>query len=365
MPNNEAKIEALLEKTAAPDGLAVRMLRFHKNSVLVSVLRAERTVPARDDAQMLRSIMDGMGDFIRALRAPPSLRQKHWDACDAWLGRIARELGAGPAPDLSENEARPLVSDTKIALIKALHSDEPKTKQELAAELGVTDKTIQTALRALCPALRRSGGSDGPLRICGQAVGVRITEETVERRETEASPSYRYSAYRTPDRLHPLFLQQNTMQAAHLLRALQRGNALDKDAVCYETALDVWCQLSDEGKARIREVYCARDGALRSFIDDLDRECEEPRPIFFHTEEELRPGMSRFELLESAYKSAAAVSLTVRKDGENVRLDNVRIRWGESGGDDWLAIPKDEWPREDNAVRFTEDEIIGTVDTED
>ncbi len=360
MPNdNKAKIEALLEKTAAADSLAGCMLHSHRNTILTPILQVERQVPSRNDARMLRNIMEGMCDFVRALHAPPSLRQKYWDACDAWLARIARELGTSPAPDLSEIEARPMESDTMIALIKALHSEKPKTQQELGEDLGVTDRTIRTNLRMLCPALQRSDRPVKPLRICGQMVRVSVTEETVEREDQVNRRTYRCSAYRTPDRLHPLFLQQNTMQTAHLLKALQRRYDQDGDAVCYETALDIWCQLSDEGKNRIREVYCTRDSDFRGFIEMLDRECEDPRPIVFHTEEELQPDMDLLGLLESAFKSGNAVSLCVEKDGERVELNSVRIRWAEIGGDDWLAIPADEWPRDDNAVRFSSSEIRG------
>ncbi len=350
----------LLSRTARRDEMAMRMLESTaENSVLKRISEITEGFSAEDPAGQLELIAEGMSQYVTAYKAPPSVCQKHWDACKAWLDRIAAALNT-KCVRFEDYATRPIVEDTKIALIKALHSNAPKTKMELQYELTVSDKTIQNDLRALCPALQQTGKKPEPLRIGGQELRAEIREETVERRIGNRIGQYK--AYRMPDRLHPLILQMNTMQTAHLLTALQKQNYTEGDIVSYEIALDIWCQLSPEGKQRIREVYCSRDRDFADFIEDLDSECRDGRIPEFHTEGSLQSTLDNRGLLESVFKSGIRVSLTIRRDENRIRLRNVRVRWGEHGGDDWLAIPEKEWPKDANGFRFRTEEIQGGIE---
>ena len=355
------KINSVLYKTAKPDPFAVRMLESQaKNNLLEKIAKKENGWPSDNDEDRLDSIMEGMKDYIMAYNAPPIVRQKHWKTCQAWSERIAREWNITKTPDLSDYIAEPVVQDTKIALIQALHSDYAKTKKELMKELNVSDKTIQNGLRSLCPALQESGEPMKPFRIAGQEIRAGVREETVSRSNDEEQGSYK--GYLMPDRLHPIFLQLSTIQAAHLLISLQKQSYDEGDVVSHETAIDVWSQLSPEGKQRIKEVYCSRNKDFADFIEDIDGECEEGWLPAFHTEDDLRESMDCRSLLESAFKCGIAASLTLDRNGERTRLRNVRIRWGEHGGDEWLAIPENEWPSDKYAERFSSKEIHGQIE---
>ena len=363
MKANMDQVFELLQKTAQDDPLAVAMLDSKKkNNVFerISDEIGDNHESYSDNKELLELIMEGMAQYINSRETPPSLRQKPWNTCNAWIGRIAKELNTRSRNTFEDYCPQPVAIDTRIALIKALHSEKAKTKSDLAAEVGVSEKTIQSNLRALCPALQQSGKPASPIRIGGQEVHAVIREEAAD--QNDYADERPYKAYRMADRLHPLVLQLNTIQTAHLLMALQSQNDANKDIVCYETALDVWCQLSEEGKERIREVYCTRSRVFRKFIEDIDSECEEGRLAEFHKEETLWENLDRKSLLESTFKNGAAVSMKLNKDGRLIELNNVRLRWGEHGGDDWLAIPNVEWPREEHAVRFASKDICGQIE---
>ena len=355
------KIYAVMRKTAKQDPFAVQLMNSQtRNNVFEKIATEENNWPSGSDEDRMDIIMEGMKKYLKAYNAPPAIRQKHWKTCQEWVKRIAVEWGNMAVPNLSEYIVEPLEQDSIITLIKALHSDEAKTKAELQKEVGVTDKTIQNDLRALCPGLQESGKPLKPFRIAGQEIRAEIIEETVARENDRGSTKYK--GYRMPNRLHPVFLQMSTIQAAHVLMAMQKQAYDEGDVICHEAALDIWSQLSPEGKYRIREVYCNRAEAFKEFIEDVNSECTEGWIAAFHSEEELHDSMDTKSLLESAFKCGIPASLTLDQNGERIRLRKVRIRWGAAGGDEWLAIPEDEWPNDEHAVVFSSGEIHGQIE---
>ena len=361
MSNNTISISDLLWNTA-PDDYAVRIMNSedgHFPKVISAELKGKRF---RTKAEMLSSIMEGMRKYILSRNTPPSVRQKLWITCKTWIDRIAGELGVDTDYSFEDCLTKPIEEDTVVALIKALHSDSPKSKRDLQDDLGVSEKSIQTYLRRICPDLQQAGKSAAPCRVCGQELHANITETTDSYQDPEDERTIRFNRYQMKDRMSPIFLQQNTMQVGHLLTALQKSCDHECDVVCKETALDIWCQLSDEVKDRIREVYCERDPEFALFIDEIDSECEEGRLLAFHTEEALWDYMSPRNLLESAFKSGQHVTFKIRKNGIVQKLSDVRVHWSDQGGDSWIAVPKGETEDSPNCTRFCSDELYGPIE---
>ena len=361
MSNNMISINDLLWNTA-PDDYAVRLMNFedgHFPKVVQAEMEGKRF---RTKADRLSGIMEAMRRYILSRNTPPSVRQTLWLTCKSWIDRIAGELGVDTDYSFEEYLAKPIEEDTVVALIKALHADDPKSKRDLQNDLGISEKSIQTYLRRICPDLQHTGKRAAPCRVCGQELHAGIEETTDTFQDPATDRTISFKRYRMKERMSPIFLQQNTMQVGHLLTALQKNCDYEHDVVSRETALDIWCQLSGEVKDRIREVYCKRDREFALFIDEIDSECEEGRLPAFHTEEALWDYMSPRNLLESAFKSGQYVTFRIRKNGVVRKLADVRVYWGDRGGDDWIAVPRGEMPGNPNCTRFCSDDLYGPIE---
>ncbi|GEM_PF-4499403 len=302
---------------------------------------------------VLEDLIDLIAGFIRSYPASPHIRQKLWDCCDSWIKEISGALHCEYDENAFENECpKPVTNDTGIELIKALHDAQGKTKEELSGEIGVGEKTVQTDLRALCPELSRDGSQPAPpIRIGGQLVRVQVKEAHQSGKKT----------YATPNRLHPIVLQLNTMQLGTLLQALQEKNDAQNSIVCKDLATDIWLQLSDCGKERIFEIFGAHDPDMMAFLQDTEEEAEEIHEQYspFIMESEMVSDLSCEEQLLCAYKGDSRCSLTVKINGQRTVLQNVRIADGCNGGQSWVAYPDGETPDSANAVRFAAQDVCG------
>ena len=339
--------EAVLRRTAEADPRAEAILDSGKLLRSVEQARGRGT---QTPESAFRTIMEGMADYLREYPAPPSYKQGLWETCKDWVDRIANELKI-TGYDFSEEAPEPVIRDTGIALIKALHLSKGKTKEELSRELGVSKKTIQTDLRALDPGLSEGGKSPAPLRIAGQEMHVKISCETDEKTGTRW--------YHTANRLHPIALQLNTMQVGNLLRALQEIDAApDQTAdneVCRMLAVDIWSQLSPTARDRLKKVYRTRYPAFGSFMDELE-DTADSSLLEFRTEREMEPELEIRQQLELSMKGKRVCSLTLKRDGRQIQLQNVIIDW-TTGDESYLAVPADSYPGKENAVRFWLDEV--------
>ena len=341
--------EALLRSTASEDPRAQAILDSGR---LLRNVQAARVSGGQKPESVLKTIMEGMADFLKEYPAQPSYKQGLWETCKGWADRIAARLEVAEY-DFSEQAPRPVVRDTGIALVKALHPSGGKTKEELGRELAVGPKTIQTGLRALDPRLTEGGMPPAPFRIAGQEMHVRI-----DCRKDEITGK---RWYHTANRLHPIALQLNTMQAGNLLRALQEIDAGPDQAadneVCRGIALDVWIQLSPTARARLKKIYRGRYPEFASFLDELEDAAEEGL-LEFRTEREMERELELEirQQLELAAKGGRRCSLTLRQEDREMRLEHVVIDW-DTGDGAYLAIPADPLPDREKAVRFRLDEV--------
>ena len=355
---NIEKNRALLENTAAGDSYACALLQVGVlwNCIILCSVSEGRRLKITSGDDELKIIAEGMASYLRGYTAPASFKARLWDCFDGWIRRIAAELGIEGDGVFADEMERPVTTDLGVELIKALHDEEGKTKAELEKDLGVGGKTIQTELRALDPSLKKSGPKIRPLRIAGQEMHPAIRFRFQAKAD---NPQALERVYYMPERLHPLALQLNTQQVGTLLLSLFRMNEETGSILSREMAIDVWCQLSDYGQRRIREIFGKNNGLFTEFLDDIAAELQDGRLLAFHTEDEMsEDAMSPDELIMAAFKGGKECMIEIRKDGETIRQNNSRIVMIDGSTDTWLAIPADEYPDRTNALRFTGTEVI-------
>lgn len=354
---NIEKNRTLLEKTAAGDSYARSLLQAGVlwNCITACSVSEGRRLKITSGDDELKIIAEGMASYLRGYTAPASFKARLWDCLDGWIRRIAAELGIEGDGVFADEMERPVTTDLGVELIKALHDEEGKTKEKLKNELGVGEKTIQTELRALDPSLRKSGPKIRPLRIAGQEMHPKIEVRSEAR---EDNPHAVERKFYMKNRLHPLALQLNTQQVGTLLLSLFRMNEETGSMLSREMAIDIWCQLSDYGRRRIREIFGKNNGLFTDFLDDIAAELQDGRLLAFHTEDEMsEDAMSPDELIMAAFKGEKECMIEIRKDEETIRLDRARIVMADGEADVWLAISADKYPDRTKALRFTRAEI--------
>ena len=357
---NIAKIRSLLSETIDGDKIAQSMI-FHgeNHSIVDAVIEACHMSEIKTSTELVRSIANGMGDYLREYPAPPSYKQRLWDSCECWIRRIADKLGVEAGITFEDEMPRPVARDLGVDLIKALHDEAGKTKEKLAEELNVGSKTIQTELRALDPSLRVGGTDIRPLRIAGQEMHPKIEFRLKARAD---NPRAIERVYFMKNRLHPIALQLNTQEAATLLLALFRMNEDTGSLLSREMALDIWCQLSSPGRERIYEVFGMKDPDFKAFLNEIKAELEENRLVTFHTEEQQRDdNMSLDELVMSSFKGGGTCRIELKQGGKIIRIDKARIMLARPGEDIWLAIPAGEYPDQSNAVAFSMGDVTKVI----
>lgn len=353
---NIAKIRRLLYRTIGDDKLAASMFRSggSHRSIVDDVMKAGSMEEVNTNADLLHTVVDGMAYYLRGYPSPASYKQHLWDSCDSWIRRIAEVLGLDAGNLFEEELSRPVERDLGIELIKALHAKGGKTKEQLAEDLHIGKKTIQTELRALDPSLQKTGEKVRPLRIAGQEMHPKIEY----RDQYQEDNAHRYDrVFYMEERLHPLALQLNTHQVGTLLLSLYRRFDEEESNLCYEMALDIWCQLSPYGQKRIEEIF-GREPGFREFFEQIRAELAEGRLLAFHSEDELIDSLSHGELLMGLYKGAVECRIKIRQNGKTIELDKARIVSNGGNHNAWLAIPWSEYPDQTNAVPFTTEELV-------
>jgi len=350
---NMQLLEQLLEKYAEGDTRAQKMLSDPKRRLHAYINKEMNGRKLRRE-NLLSCVMSSMAAYITEFPTTPLFRQKLWDCCNAWLMRIAEGEGLPLEPDEFEVIIpKPVVKNTGIALVKALHEEKGKTKKQLAKAMGVSTKTIQTGLHALDPELGEDDANNKrEFRVGGQLLRVKIKRD-------ETNP--KQPIYSTPDRLHPVILQLNTMQVGVLMQALQKWNDLRDSTVSRELAIDVWSQISEKGQTRIKDVFGQFDEDLTAFFSDITGETDLELHSQFQTEAEMIDQISSMEeQLQIAFKSGERYSFTLRLDGKKQYLKDQRITW--KFGDGWLAWPAAESPDSPNASSFKTEDVVGFLE---
>ena len=205
-------------------------------------------------------------------------------------------------------------TDKATELLKMLQDRKGVSKGELKDYLGVSEKTIQTDLRLLSQSLRKTNAAntDKALKIGGYAVNVEIKEIR--------QPDNR-KLYYTPNTVHPLVMLPNVIQVAVLLSSLAQNKDSDI-AICI--GADIWLQLSEYCRKRIKEKFIPNDSVLNDFITIIEYSIKQGHVVGFVKERDMDVS-SVSELLMIAYKGSRRCDLELVMDRKTIELHNQKI----------------------------------------
>lgn len=167
-------------------------------------------------------------------------------------------------------------ADTVIALTKELQSRKGRTVHEMATALTLERRAIQKDLKKLDQGNPAEAGKQPPFYIGGQPVNLEITAIPPEKGKA--------IRYRTVNTMHPLVLLENQMQVGVLLQSLAHSYEDYESDVSVSIGLDIWCQLSDYAKERVKIYFAENDAALSEFIAKLESAKPDSKQVKFQTE---------------------------------------------------------------------------------
>ena len=233
-------------------------------------------------------ISQAMVEYLEDFHSSYSFKQKTKINFCSWLKNIQKKYNLAQLEIPPELEVKSSEMDTGITMLKELHARDGITKDDLCYKLDLKPRAVQKNLRKLSPDLYEGEKDDiseeaeyVPFRIGGQPIriDIRVKGNITDRRKY----------YYTPNTIHPIVLQENLMQVGALLKALcnsyynvQRESRLD-----LLIAIDIWSQLSDYAKERMKTVYTIGDEDFKEFIEILDDECPDDYASTYHTEREM------------------------------------------------------------------------------
>lgn len=216
-----------------------------------------------------------------------------------------------------------VVKDKTVDLLKALHPREGVTKEEISRQLGVNGKnhkSVQTDLRLLSPSLvegEKTSYDNKTLKVGGHVVRVEVKEER------KGGKKY----YHTPNTVHPMILLSNVSQIYTLLQSLANYSEKTGSDIAVNLGVDIWLQLSDYGKGRIRDLLANDDGKLREFLNMIENCISDSSEVGYLTEREMEEYISSVrERLMMAMKANRVCNLTLEINGERKSYQNQKIR---------------------------------------
>ena len=246
------------------------------------------------DSAIVEDIAYGMNEYIRGYQSIPVFKQKIWEQFYEWLRCIIEEYHLVESKEsILEILEKPLVEDTNVSVVKAIHS--AKSKKEIAEMLSVSDKTVQTALHLLDPTLDQDPGQKGKNktrekrnapRFGGQIMQVEITTEDVdESSNIDLNKKERtVHKYKTKESLSPVALQMSVWQVGILLKGMQLAYDAEVSYHSMTIAINVWSQLSAHCRTRLKENYHPEDEDFHVFLQAVE-DAENGKP--FMTEKEM------------------------------------------------------------------------------
>ncbi len=303
---------------------------------------AEESAPDSVDEDIIIDILYGMNEFVCRYSAIPAFKQRLRDSFCEWIRLIADNNGISDIENLiDEYMENPVGTDTDVTILKALHAMKPeegKTKDEIAALIHAKDtKNIQVKLRKLDPSLKeqpRTKQAKGEknkrkqpntsLRLGDQVlrVGVEYKDIPLPRDDNPNKTAKIVRKYYSRDTLSPIVLQLNVTQVGMLLRGMMMLYNNEVSNNSYEMALNIWSQLSEHVRDRVKEHVYHDNREFIQFLDDLEK--DECSNRIFVTERE----MSEDETIETKItiieKMGRTCDVEFGKDHEIMR--NCKLR---------------------------------------
>ena len=284
-----------------------------------------------------RDALAGFEDYIMSYAASPAYKERVVRPfIIEWIKRIADYFGE----QVTESEdffPHFIRTDKTVELLKLLQAREGISKSKLQEELGVGYKTVQNDLRALSPSL---GKVDQELKIGGHVIRVDIKEKRLSDNSKE---------YHSPNTVNPLILFPNVMMTGKLLQSLAQDTESD---VAQYIGADIWIQLTEYYKERIRSVYAEHDEQLTDFLDMIEYRISHGHVFGFLTERDMVLDNLPEELLR-AYKGNRLCDLTLTLNDRQIERKSQKILILENH---YRAVNVDD---ADDYIDFIEENVIG------
>lgn len=112
---------------------------------------------------------------------------------------------------------------------------------------------------------------------------MRIAGQTVTTHVDAIEATGMASKYYTQDTISPIFLPANISQLKTLLKGLYYESRMNRDPFAMTLAIDIWSQLSEYAKERIKKYYGRPDKNFNEFLSLVDSKSED---IFISYREE-------------------------------------------------------------------------------
>lgn len=283
-----------------------------------------RNLSNKNYIEAYNAIAEAMVLYFEEFGSTYSFRQKTKKKFSKWLENIQKKYCIDKIALPSELQIKYGEEHIGIAMVKALHTRNGITKEKLRDDLGAkTTRSIQKNLRKLSPELYEGdcmGDEYDSFRIGGQPLTVKIKMH-------EGDNNVRY--YNTPNTLHPLVLQENLLQVENLLRSLSLSNDSYNSTISYQIALDIWSQLSDYAKDKIKEDFGYEEDIHQDFIKYVDDDTPDNHACMFKSQREMieQIDASVFDILQDAEKVPNRRYAIRYKDekGKRFYLEEVKI----------------------------------------
>lgn len=230
-----------------------------------------------------KCIANAMVNYLESYPAVFSFKQQTKENFCLWLKKIRETYSISYVSEPDELTVGTKERDTGVAMLKLLHTRNGVTYGEIKDGLGgISERAVQKDLVKISPSLYTGEGEpDVPFRLGGQPLLSEI--ELVDPKETRAQ----YKRFRTLNSVHPLVLQENIMQLATLLKALAYQYYEKADDVSRIIAVDIWCQMSDYARQKIKNFFAFDDVVLDDFIFEISNPCPDDHAVRYRTEKEL------------------------------------------------------------------------------
>lgn len=264
-----------------------------------------------------------------------------------WLKRIREKY------DIEYDESKEKIvyekeEDTFVALLKLLHDQNGKTKTELASELECSPRYVQTCLRKICPDLGNDTSSDKQFRIGGQYVKSKITCKTKNGQKEKY--------YCMEETISPIVLQANIRQLQAIFIALSNNYDGENEYSEFSlfTGADLWCQLSEYAKTKIRDIK-TNFSNMGAFIEDIEGVIISGRRLMFRNEMEMSEETNDYvdKVYARIKDETRECEITIKTDGKEQTFVNPKIRASE--WDCFFII------EEDNKIEFTGNDIVNFI----
>ena len=133
-----------------------------------------------------------------------------------------------------------------------------------------------------------------------------------------------------------LIVEDEKLAQQTLVRALARNFTEHENDTSYILGLDIWSQLTEYARAKIRDYFAYGDPVVRAYIRELDGSCPDMETAAFQTERDMienHVSQKREKLLACMKAETRCCELELDLDGDVRTFASASIRMADRGAD--------------------------------